>query len=170
MSSHSIDVEHKVHAMLSQCHLWINYCISSMTKLFDWIISLSHSILYLSLSLSAALPLLCLSLSIYLSISSPSFSPCVFLCVSLFLSHTPIISLSMCLSLPPYSSLSPLSLFPSICISVPLSLTLTLRIFLFRDADGTFQMTGVAELDNVCEALGLELDEEEMEVIYWAIN
>ena len=33
-----------------------------------------------------------------------------------------------------------------------------------RDADGTFQMTGVAELDNVCEALGLELDEEEMEV------
>jgi hypothetical protein len=33
-----------------------------------------------------------------------------------------------------------------------------------RDADGTFQMTGVAELDNVCEALGLELSEEEMEV------
>lgn len=33
-----------------------------------------------------------------------------------------------------------------------------------RDADGTFQMTGVAELDNVCEALGLELDEEAMEV------
>jgi hypothetical protein len=25
-------------------------------------------------------------------------------------------------------------------------------------------MTGVAELDNVCEALGLELDEEAMEV------
>lgn len=37
-------------------------------------------------------------------------------------------------------------------------------ISFLRDADGTFQMSGVAELDNVCEALGLELSEEEMEV------
>jgi hypothetical protein len=29
---------------------------------------------------------------------------------------------------------------------------------------GTFQMTGTAELDNVCEALGIEFQEEDMEV------
>jgi Mg2+/Co2+ transporter CorC len=33
-----------------------------------------------------------------------------------------------------------------------------------RNADGTFQMTGTAELDNVCEALGIEFQEEDMEV------
>mmetsp|Transcript_7673 Transcript_7673/g.7774 ORF Transcript_7673/g.7774 Transcript_7673/m.7774 type:complete len:705 (-) Transcript_7673:205-2319(-) len=32
-----------------------------------------------------------------------------------------------------------------------------------RNADGTFQMTGTAELDNVCEALGIEFQEEDME-------
>ena len=91
----------------------------------------------------------------------------MFLSVSLYFSLTRPLFLSLCVSLSLLIHLSlPLSLFPSICISVPLTLTLTLRIFLFRDADGTFQMTGVAELDNVCEALGLELDEEEMEVIY----
>ena len=45
-------------------------------------------------------------------------------------------------------------------LSLPNSLLLTS----YRDADGTFLMMGVAELDNVCEALGLQLTEEDMEV------
>ena len=113
MSSHFIDVEHKVHTMLSQCHSWFNYCTPSMTKLFDWIISLSHSILCLSLSLSAALPLLCLSLSIYLYLL-PLFLPmCFSLCLSISISHAHYFSL--------YVSLSPsliISLSPSLFISI----------------------------------------------------
>lgn len=33
-----------------------------------------------------------------------------------------------------------------------------------RLSDGTFIMTGQAELDNVCEALGLEIEDEALEV------
>ena len=91
---------------------------------------------------------------------------CFSLCLPIPLSYAHYFSLYVSLSPSLFIPLSP-SLFVSIYMYLcPLSLTLTLRIFLFRDADGTFQMTGVAELDNVCEALGLELDEEEMEVIY----
>lgn len=33
---------------------------------------------------------------------------------------------------------------------------------IFKNADGSFEMKGYAELDDVCEALGLELDDEEL--------
>ena len=33
---------------------------------------------------------------------------------------------------------------------------------IFKTSDGSFEMKGYAELDDVCEALGLELDDEEL--------
>ena len=51
-----------------------------------------------------------------------------------------------------------------ITLNSQLSLPNSLLLTSYRDADGTFLMMGVAELDNVCEALGLQLTEEDMEV------
>ena len=110
----------------------------------------THTFFFLSLLFSSLL------LSFFLThLYSLTLSYTLHLSLTISLDH------SICLSHSPCLTDSPsLHFFYSHTHSLSLSLSL-------RDADGTFQMTGVAELDNVCEALGLELDEEDMEVRYY---